>query len=59
MNKEADIMTPYPFVIFDNNVSLITADKIKTKIGYCPLLIHIKKRQYSFNYSLNIYLETS
>ena len=37
MNKEADIMTPYPFVIFNRNLNSNTAAKIKVKIGCTPL----------------------
>lgn len=33
MSKEADIMTPYPFVIFNRNLKLKGAMKIKTNIG--------------------------
>ena len=34
MNKEADIMTPYPFVKITFNPNTNTTSKIKTIIGY-------------------------
>ena len=49
LRKEAKHKVPLPFVIFDNNVSSNTADKIKMKIGYCPMLKSYKMRHYSFN----------